>query len=80
MLVGFAGGCWILSAVRMDGMDAGPAGYLGATGWFMGTWIVMMAAMMLPVIAPVALAPNAPASGSAPAGGSLRARRSSPRI
>ena len=36
VLVGVAGGCWILSAVRMDGMDAGPAGYLGATGWFMG--------------------------------------------
>ena len=68
MLIGVAGGCWVLSAVRMDGMDAGPAGYLGATGWFMATWIVMMAAMMLPVIAPLALAPDEPGSNSAPAG------------
>jgi predicted metal-binding membrane protein len=68
VLIGVAGGCWVLSAVRMEGMDAGPAGYLGATGWFMATWIAMMAAMMLPVIAPVALAPDEPGSKSAPAG------------
>lgn len=49
----FAAGCWAISALRMKGMDAGPGGALGATGWFMATWITMMAAMMLPVVAPL---------------------------
>src|SRR5947209_17052638 len=49
-----AAGCWALSAVRMSGMDAGPGGDLGGTGWFMATWAAMMAAMMLPVVAPLA--------------------------
>jgi predicted metal-binding membrane protein len=48
-----AAGCWALSAVRMRGMDAGPGGDLGATGWFLATWVVMMAAMMLPVLTPL---------------------------
>ncbi len=48
-------GCWAISAVRMDGMDAGPGGDLGGTGWFMATWVGMMAAMMLPVAAPLAV-------------------------
>lgn len=47
--------CWAISAVRMDGMDAGPGGDLGATGRFMATWVGMMAAMMVPVIAPLAV-------------------------
>jgi predicted metal-binding membrane protein len=46
--------CWVITAGRMDGMDAGPGGDLGATGWFMATWALMMAAMMLPVVAPTA--------------------------
>jgi predicted metal-binding membrane protein len=50
-----AAGCWAISAVRMDGMDAGPGGDLGATGWFMATWVGMMAAMMLPVVTPLAV-------------------------
>lgn len=50
-----AAGCWAISAARMDGMDTGPGGDLGATGWFMATWVGMMAAMMLPVVAPLAL-------------------------
>ncbi len=50
-----AAGCWTISAVRMDGMDAGPGGALGAAGWFMATWVAMMAAMMLPVVAPLAV-------------------------
>jgi predicted metal-binding membrane protein len=48
-----AAGCWAISAVRMRGMDAGPGGDLGATGWFVATWVVMMAAMMLPVVTPL---------------------------
>jgi predicted metal-binding membrane protein len=43
---------WWSSAVRMDGMDAGPWTAPGAVGWFLGVWIVMMAAMMFPSLAP----------------------------
>lgn len=50
-----AAGCWTISALRMNGMDAGPGGDLGSLGWFAGVWAVMMAAMMLPVIAPLAV-------------------------
>ncbi len=44
---------WWLSVGRMQGMDAGPGVALGALGWFAATWLLMMAAMMLPAIAPV---------------------------
>jgi predicted metal-binding membrane protein len=44
---------WALSAARMDGMDMGPVGHLGSLGWFTVTWALMMAAMMLPSVAPV---------------------------
>jgi len=43
---------WWSTAVRMDGMDAGPWTALGTLGWFLGVWVVMMAAMMLPSLAP----------------------------
>ena len=33
-------------------MDAGPWTSLGSLGWFLGIWVVMMAAMMLPSAAP----------------------------
>ena len=36
----------------MRGMDNGPWTGLGALGWFLGVWVVMMAAMMLPSVAP----------------------------
>jgi predicted metal-binding membrane protein len=36
----------------MRGMDDGPWTGLGALGWFLGVWVVMMAAMMLPSVAP----------------------------
>lgn len=36
----------------MSGMDNGPWTGLGAIGWFLGVWLVMMAAMMLPSVAP----------------------------
>ena len=38
---------------QMRAMDAGPGTDLGAFGWFIGTWVTMMAAMMLPSTAPV---------------------------
>jgi predicted metal-binding membrane protein len=36
----------------MRGMDAGPGSGLGTLGWFLGVWIVMMAAMMFPSVSP----------------------------
>jgi predicted metal-binding membrane protein len=36
----------------MQGMDNGPWSSLGTLGWFLGVWVVMMAAMMLPSVAP----------------------------
>ncbi|MQA72847.1 MAG: DUF2182 domain-containing protein [Solirubrobacterales bacterium] len=37
----------------MRQMDAGPGTDLGGAGWFVGVWVVMMAAMMFPSIAPM---------------------------
>ena len=36
----------------MRGMDNGPWTGLGTVGWFLGVWVVMMAAMMFPSVAP----------------------------
>ena len=36
----------------MQGMDGGPWTALGTFAWFLGVWVVMMAAMMLPSVAP----------------------------
>jgi predicted metal-binding membrane protein len=48
-----AGGlAWWWTAERMAGMGAAPGTDLGTLGWFTGSWIVMMAAMMLPSFAP----------------------------
>ena len=41
---------WIVGQMR--GMDDGPWTSLGAFGWFLGVWVVMMAAMMFPSVAP----------------------------
>jgi predicted metal-binding membrane protein len=51
-LVAAAGLAWWWTAVRMAGMDAGPGTDLGTLGWFTGSWVLMMAAMMLPSLAP----------------------------
>jgi predicted metal-binding membrane protein len=52
LLLLLAGLAWWSSAVRMAGMDGGPGTPPGALGWFLGIWVVMMAAMMLPSVAP----------------------------
>jgi predicted metal-binding membrane protein len=54
-LVVLAGAAWVLTEDRMTGMDAGPGTDLGALGWYVGIWVTMMAAMMLPSVAPMAL-------------------------
>jgi predicted metal-binding membrane protein len=43
---------WWFTIDRMRGMDEGFGTNLGTLGWFLGVWVVMMAAMMLPSIAP----------------------------
>jgi predicted metal-binding membrane protein len=53
-LLSAAGLAWWSTADRMTGMAAGPGTDLGALGWFTGVWAVMMAAMMLPSLAPTA--------------------------
>ena len=52
LLFALAGVAWWSTADRMAGMDAGPGTDLGALGWFLGVWVVMMAAMMFPSLAP----------------------------
>jgi predicted metal-binding membrane protein len=46
---------WIITVQRMRGMDAGPGTDLGGLGWYVGIWVTMMAAMMLPSAAPMVL-------------------------
>jgi predicted metal-binding membrane protein len=46
---------WIVTVERMRGMDAGPGTDLGGLGWYVGIWVTMMAAMMLPSAAPMVL-------------------------
>jgi predicted metal-binding membrane protein len=52
LLLALAALGWWSTADRMAGMDAGPGTDLGALGWFLGVWVVMMAAMMFPSLAP----------------------------
>jgi predicted metal-binding membrane protein len=52
LLFALAGLGWWWVAGRMRGMDAGPWTGLGTLGWFLGVWIVMMAAMMFPSVSP----------------------------
>jgi predicted metal-binding membrane protein len=55
-LLGGALVAWIVTFERMQGMDAGPGTHLGGIGSYIGIWITMMAAMMLPSVAPMVLA------------------------
>jgi predicted metal-binding membrane protein len=43
---------WWWTVNEMEGMDGGPWTDLGTLAWFVGVWVVMMAAMMLPSVAP----------------------------
>ncbi|WP_456602463.1 DUF2182 domain-containing protein [Blastococcus sp. SYSU DS0669] len=51
-LVILAGAGWWWTADQMRGMDEGPWTGLGTLGWFLGVWVLMMAAMMFPSVAP----------------------------
>jgi len=52
VLFALAGAAWWWTVGRMRGMDNGPWTGLGTFGWFLSVWIVMMAAMMFPSVAP----------------------------
>jgi predicted metal-binding membrane protein len=52
LLFALAGVAWWSTADQMAGMNAGPGADLGAFPWFVGVWIVMMAAMMFPSVSP----------------------------
>jgi predicted metal-binding membrane protein len=54
VLVAGAVAAWAVTVDRMRGMDAGPGTDLGGLGWFLGVWVMMTAAMMLPSAAPAA--------------------------
>src|SRR5437588_8811116 len=55
LLLALAAAAWLLTDSRMAGMDAGPGTDPGAFGFYIVTWVVMMAAMMFPSIAPMVL-------------------------
>src|SRR5215218_3574727 len=52
-LVGLAAIAWWATDLRMAGMDAGPGTDPGTLGFYVTAWVVMMAAMMFPSIAPM---------------------------
>jgi predicted metal-binding membrane protein len=53
VLVAVAALAWAVTGERMQGMDTGPGTELGGLGFFLTVWLVMMAAMMFPSIAPM---------------------------
>jgi predicted metal-binding membrane protein len=53
LLLGAAAVAWVVTVERMQGMDEGPGTHLGGLGWYLGIWVTMMAAMMLPSAAPL---------------------------
>jgi predicted metal-binding membrane protein len=55
VLVAVALVTWIVTVQRMRGMDGGPGTDLGGLGWYLGVWVTMMAAMMLPSAVPMVL-------------------------
>jgi predicted metal-binding membrane protein len=52
VLIALAGAGWWWTTGVMQGMDDGPWTALGSFGWFLVVWVVMMAAMMFPSVAP----------------------------
>jgi predicted metal-binding membrane protein len=52
LLFGLAALGWWWTGDQMRGMDEGPWTGLGSFGWFLGIWVVMMAAMMFPSVSP----------------------------
>ena len=60
--LGLAAASWVVAVGRMHGMDMGVVTRPGSFAFFIATWVLMMAAMMLPGTAPAVLR-RAQASG-----------------
>src|SRR5437879_2843414 len=54
-LIAVATLAWFLTRRRMAGMDAGPGTDPGAFGFYISSWVLMIAAMMFPSIVPMVL-------------------------
>jgi predicted metal-binding membrane protein len=54
-ILAFAGASWVVAVRQMHGMDMGVATQLGSFAFFVGLWVSMMAAMMLPGATPAVL-------------------------
>src|SRR5439155_5825821 len=50
--LGLAAASWVVAVRQMNGMDMGVATRLGSFAFFVGLWVWMMAAMMLPGAVP----------------------------
>lgn len=61
-ILGVAAAAWVVTVIRMSGMDMGTGTMLGSFPFFLSVWAPMMAAMMLPGAAPAA-APGRSAAG-----------------
>src|SRR5207237_1037668 len=66
LLFGLAALAWWSTVDRMRGMDDGPGTDLGALGWFLAVWVVMMAAMMPPSVSPTVALFSRMTGGRAP--------------
>jgi predicted metal-binding membrane protein len=64
--LGLAAASWVVALQQMSGMDMGVATPLGSFAFFLALWVWMMAAMMLPGVAPVVVR-RAHAGGRVPA-------------
>ena len=56
LLLALAAASWVFSAVQMNDMDMGRWTDPGPLGFFVTTWVVMLAAMMFPSVAPMVVA------------------------
>ncbi|WP_426976309.1 DUF2182 domain-containing protein [Pseudarthrobacter sp. O4] len=56
VLLGLAATSWIFMSAQMNGMDMGRWTDPGPLGFFATTWVVMLAAMMFPSVAPMVVA------------------------
>jgi predicted metal-binding membrane protein len=51
-MLALAGAAWVVAIRQMQGMDMGAATTLGSVSFFVGVWVLMMVAMMLPGAVP----------------------------
>lgn len=56
VLLLLAAGSWIFTSTQLTGMDMGAWTHPGPLGFFTVTWVVMLAAMMFPSVAPMVVA------------------------